>query len=172
MNSTHNTPPMAPSVESGGATNSQQLQWMQTQLNRQTDEVSALRSTASSLEGKVDCIVSAQAEQKITNAIVVKDISSINEKIIEGKSSQVTVDALERISLRFLDAQHKQHVEFLNKVHEIECSLVQKITEAKEASAASLQNYSTGIESKQRWLIGILISLAVGVAAAYFRTKG
>lgn len=172
MSTSLNTPPTTPSTEGGGATNSQQLQWMQVELNRQTGEVSALRATAASLEGKVDCITSLHAEQKTTNAIVVKDISSINEKIIEMKTSQVTADALAQMHSQFLKAQHDQHVEFLNKVHQIECSLVQKITEAKAASAVSLQSYSAGIESKQRWLIGILITLAVGVAAAYFRTKG
>lgn len=172
------TPDSVP-IESGGASASMQLQWIQKELNGHTSKLGsfegALRSTADSIKG----MAAEGAERATKLAVIESNISHMRDKIALLNDSQVTEASIRGLHTDLLREQHGQHVELLGRLHAIQSELTAQVAGARDAAATALQQHEERARSGRRWVIGLLVTVMLGVAGltvsavlTYLRMKG
>lgn len=167
------TQPTQPSVESGGATNIGHLQWIQGELNRHTQELATVKASTEAMREKIELLTSSDAGRKIQEAVTGQNIVSISDKVSEIKCTQVTAQALEQMHSRFLEVQHLQHLEVIERLHTLETRIMESVVAAKDEARSDLSSYSHEVSKKQtdhtRWIIGLCITVIVALITISMR---
>ena len=172
------TPDSVP-VESGGASASMQLQWIQKELNGHTHKLAtfegALNATADSIKG----MAVEGAERATKLAVIESHLSHMRDNIALLKNSQVTEAGIRDLHTDILKDQHSKHVELLDRLHAIQSDLVEQVAGAKEIAAVALQQHEERARSGRRWVVGLLVTVMLGIAGltvtavlTYLRLKG
>lgn len=177
-NMNDSTPAVVP-IESGGASASTQLQWVQTQLTVHTEKLSTFERTLGEAVSSIKELTKEEAERATKLAVIERNVDHIRDSVTGIKQSQITEATLRSLHAEMLDKQHKQHVEMLDRMNAIQKDLTDQVVTAKEKAHEDLRQHEERARTGRRWIIGILITVGVsvlGLAVAsvfsYMRLKG
>lgn len=172
------TPGSVP-VESGGASASMHLQWIQKELNEHTNKLGAFEGALSSAAESIKDIGARSAERATRLAVLENDISHIRDNLTLLKDSQLTEVSINGLHAEILKTQHAQHIELLDRLNAIQGQLTAKVVEAKDQAAVALQQHEERARSGRRWVIGLLVTIMLGLTGltvsavlTYMRMKG
>jgi len=178
LNMAGSTPAALP-VESGGASASAQLQWVQKQLDAHSDKLAGFERTLGEAVGSIKDLAKEEADRATKLAVTENNVSHIRDGITQLESNQITETTLRALHTEMLDKQHQQHVEMLDRMNAIQKELVAQVGAAKDKAAEDLRKHEERARSGRRWVIGLLVTVMLGVAGltvsavlTYLRMKG
>lgn len=171
--------PAAVPIESGGASASTQLQWVQTQLTVHTEKLSTFERTLGEAVNSIKELTKEEAERATKLAIIEINVSHIRDSVTGLKQSQITEATLRALHTEMLNKQHHQHVELLDRMNAIQNDLTLKVVASKDAAANDLRTHEERARSGRRWIIKLLIGTIISLIGmlisgviAYFKLKG
>ncbi|MFV3385388.1 hypothetical protein ACNFCJ_08035 [Pseudomonas sp. NY15364] len=172
------TPDSVP-VESGGASASMQLQWIQKELNGHSSKLTTFEGALNSAADSIKCMAAESAERATKLAVMESHLSHMRDNIALLKSSQVTEAGIRGLHTDILKEQHSKHVELLDRLHAIQSDLAEQVAAAKETASVALQQHEERARSGRRWVVGLLVTVMLGIAGltvsavlTYMRLKG
>ena len=83
------TPNSVP-VESGGASASTQLQWVQKQLDAQSEKLAGFERTLGEAAGSIKELAKEESERATKLAVIESNVSHVREGVTQLKSSQIS----------------------------------------------------------------------------------
>lgn len=177
-NTLGSTPATAP-FESGGAPTSTQLQWVQKQLDGHSDKLKGFDQKLGEAVDSINALSQEEAARATKLALIENNVSHLRDSLTKLEGAQITEATLRALHTEMLAAQHKQHVELLDRMGLIQKELSAQIVATKDKAADDLRQHEERARNGRRWIIGLLITvslsvlgLAVSSIFAYMRLKG
>lgn len=150
--------PAAVPVESGGASTAAHLQWVQQALNAHSSRLDSFSRSLADVTSELKAITAESAERSERLAVIKSDVSHARDNIAEIKGAQITEAALLRLEN-----------EIVKSMNAMQTALTAQIVLAKEAAANDLRQHEERARASRRWVVGVLIPTAIGVAGLVAR---